>query len=256
MRQIIKIIFITFFISMIYPLNVFSYGWGYKKSIDKRPPEIGEYKNLLENHEAIYMDESGEKALYLTFDNGYEQGYTEQVLDILKEENIPATFFVTGHYVKSAPNLVKRMVNDGHIVGNHSYTHPDFTKMSKPSVEKELKKLEDAVALITDQKEMKYVRPPRGTFNEKTLEWIDELNYIHVFWSLAFIDWKTEEQKGWQYAYDQIMEQIHPGAILLLHAVSSDNAQALQKVIADLKEAGYTFKSLDDLMLKKNPLIF
>lgn len=249
------VIFFTIIFTFIIHIPVgFSYGWGYKKTNDNTPPDVGKYGDVIKNHNAIYIDDSGDKHLYLTFDNGYEQGFTEQVLDVLKEENVPATFFVTGHYVKTAPDLVARMVNEGHIVGNHSYSHPDFTTMSKQAVEAELNKLEQAVADVSDQKEIKYLRPPRGTFNEQTLTWTDELNYIQVFWSLAFKDWETNHQKGWQYAYDQIMDQIHPGAILLLHAVSSDNAEALKKVIVDLKKEGYEFKSLDDLMLKQTKL--
>lgn len=244
------------FAVLFYPLNTFGYGWGYKKSTDNQVPEVGKFGDIIEDYDAIYVDKSNDKNIYLTFDNGYEQGYTDQVLNILKDENVPATFFVTGHYVKSVPDLVKRMVADGHIIGNHSYSHPDFTTMSKEMVKQELTKLEEAVAAITDQKEMKYLRPPRGTFNEQTLQWAGELNYIHVFWSLAFKDWETNAQKGWQYAYDQIMNQVHPGAIVLLHAVSSDNAAALKRVIIDLKKEGYQFKSLDDLMLKQQQIIF
>lgn len=254
MRNIIY--FIIVFAVLFYPINTFGYGWGYKKSTNNQVPEVGKFGDIIENYDAIYVDKSNDKNIYLTFDNGYEQGYTVQVLNILKDENVPATFFVTGHYVKSVPDLVKRMVADGHIIGNHSYSHPDFTTMSKESVKQELTKLEEAVAAITDQKEMKYLRPPRGTFNEQTLQWAGELNYIHVFWSLAFKDWETNAQKGWQYAYDQIMDQVHPGAIVLLHAVSADNAAALKKVIVDLKKEGYQFKSLDDLMLNNERTIF
>lgn len=242
---------------MMFLINIptaYGYGWGYKKTNDNKAPDVGTYGDLIKNHHAIYIDDSNDKDLYLTFDNGYEQGFTEQVLDILKEENVPATFFVTGHYVKTSPHIVERIAQEGHILGNHSYSHPDFTTMSKDAVEKELTKLEKAVAAVSEQKELKYLRPPRGTFNENTLKWADELGYIHVFWSLAFKDWEINKQKGWQYAYDQIMNQVHPGAILLLHAVSSDNADALKKVIIDLKKQGYQFKSLDDLLLKQTVL--
>src|SRR5699024_7308728 len=136
------------------------------------------------------------------------------------------------------------------IIGNHSYYHPYFTIMRKPEIKKVLDDLEKAVAAVYDQKEFHYLRPPRGIFSENTLKWTNELGYTHIFWSLAFKDWNTEQQNGWTYAYDQIMEQIHPGAIVLLHAVSSDNAEALEKVIIDLKKQGYTFKSLDDLVFK------
>ncbi|WP_174616515.1 delta-lactam-biosynthetic de-N-acetylase [Virgibacillus ihumii] len=226
------------------------FGWGYKKNNENKIPEIGKYKDLLDKYGAYFADNSGEKVIYLTFDNGYEEGYTDNILDVLKKENVPATFFVTGHYVESKPKLVKRIVDEGHIVGNHSYHHPDFTTVTKKSMRKELESLEDAVAEVSDQEEMKYLRPPRGMFNEDTLEWANELGYIHIFWSLAFKDWETDHQQGWKYAYKNIMEQIHPGAIVLLHTVSSDNAKALDKVITSLKEKGYKFKSLDYLVMK------
>lgn len=227
------------------------YGWGYKKNTDNKLPDIGKYKAMLDKYGAYYADESGEKNIYLTFDNGYEEGYTEEILNVLKKENVPAAFFVTGHYVKEEPGLVKRMVSDGHIIGNHSYHHPDFTIMRKQEIKTELEDLEKAVANITDQKQLIYLRPPRGLFSEDTLKWSQELGYTHIFWSLAFKDWKTDDQKGWKYAYDEIIEQIHPGAVVLLHAVSSDNAKALEKVIKELKQQGYTFKNLNDLAIKE-----
>lgn len=226
------------------------YGWGFKKNTEHEIPEIGKYQGMLEEYGSFYADTSGEKVIYLTFDNGYEQGYTEDVLDVLKEERVPATFFVTGHYVKSQPELIKRMVEDGHIIGNHSYHHPDFTIITKEAIKEELETLEKAVAEVSDQKRLKYLRPPKGIFSEQTLKWSNELGYIHVFWSLAFTDWNTNKQKGWKYAYDQILQQVHPGAIVLLHTVSSDNAEALSHVIGELKKQGYSFKSLDHLVMK------
>lgn len=244
------LVFLTFFIG-VKDLDASSgFGWGYKKNTDHKIPEIGKYQEILEAYGAYYADHSGEKNIYLTFDNGYEQGYTEDVLDILKEESVPATFFVTGHYVKSEPGLVKRMAADGHIIGNHSYHHPDLTILTKDAMKKELETLEKAVADVSKQKELKYLRPPKGAFNEQSLEWSNELNYIHIFWSLAFADWNVNEQKGGDYAYEQIMKQVHPGAIVLLHTVSSDNASALSKLIKELKKQGYHFKSLDDLVMK------
>ena len=242
---------IIFFAFLIITDNVHGYGWGYKKNYDNKLPEVGKFGEILKEHDAIYADLTADKEIYFTFDNGYEQGYTEEVLDVLKKHQVPATFFVTGHYVKTEPDLVKRMVDEGHIIGNHSYNHPDFTKMSKKEMKRELDMLEMAVAEVSEQKQTVYLRPPRGTFNENTLKWATEHGYIHVFWSLAFKDWETNNQKGWKYAYDQIMTQIHPGAILLLHTVSEDNAKALDKVIDQLKEEGYIFKSLDDLMQKQ-----
>ncbi|MEI3613943.1 delta-lactam-biosynthetic de-N-acetylase [Pseudogracilibacillus sp. SO30301A] len=244
-----SIVLMLFFIM---PNTVHGYGWGYKKNYDNKLPELGKFGEILKGHDAIYADlTTGDKEIYFTFDNGYEQGYTEEVLEVLKKHQVPATFFVTGHYVKTEPDLVKRMVDEGHIIGNHSYNHPDFTTMTKEQIKEELDKLEKAVANVSGQKQTMYLRPPRGTFNENTLKWATEFGYVHVFWSLAFKDWETNNQKGWKYSYDQIMTQIHPGAILLLHTVSEDNAKALDKVITQLKKDGYTCKSLDDLMKKQ-----
>ncbi|AXI08395.1 delta-lactam-biosynthetic de-N-acetylase [Oceanobacillus zhaokaii] len=226
------------------------FGWGYMKNNEHKTPEIGKYQEMLAKYGAYYVDHSGDKVVYLTFDNGYENGFTSDILDVLKKESVPATFFVTGHYVKTEPDLIKRMVNEGHIIGNHSYHHPDLTILTKEAMKKELETLEEAVSNVSKQKEIKFLRPPRGTFNEQTLQWSNELGLTHIFWSLAFNDWNVNGQKGAKYAYDQIMAQIHPGAIILLHAISSDNAAALEQIIQELKKQGYSFKSLDDLLLK------
>lgn len=227
-----------------------SYGWGFKKNDEHELPDVGKYEAILDKHDAYFADKTGEKTIYLTFDNGYEQGYTGKILDVLKKKDVPATFFVTGQYVESEPELIKRMADEGHIIGNHTYHHPDLTKVSKKSMRKELENLEKAVRETSGQKEMKYLRAPSGTFNEQTLKWTDDLGYIDIFWSLAFVDWNTDKQSGWKYAYDQMMDQVHPGAIVLLHTVSSDNAKALSHVIDDLEKEGYTFKSLDDMVMK------
>jgi len=230
--------------------NASGYGWGFKKNSDHQVPDIGSYQQLLDQYGAYYADLSGDRHIYLTFDNGYEEGYTSDVLDVLKENNVPATFFITGHYVETEPELVTRMAEEGHIIGNHSYHHPDFSVLTKDAMQKELEDLEKEVAELTGQKNLQYLRPPRGMFNEETLKWANDLGYTHIFWSLAFKDWETNNQKGWRYAYEQVLEQIHPGAIILLHTVSEDNAKALDHLIKDLKEQGYEFKSLDDLLWK------
>ncbi|MFD1360735.1 delta-lactam-biosynthetic de-N-acetylase [Lentibacillus salinarum] len=228
------------------------YGWGFKKNDDHQIPDVGQYKQILEEYGAYYADHSGEKVVYLTFDNGYEEGYTDDILDVLKKHDVPAAFFVTGHYVESEPDLVERMADEGHIIGNHSYHHPDFTIVTKEAMQEELEALEAAVADVSDQENISYLRPPRGMFSEQTLDWAQELGYTHIFWSLAFVDWETNKQKGWEYAHETIMDQIHPGAIMLLHTVSSDNAKALDKTITELKKQGYQFKSLDHLVMKDN----
>lgn len=226
--------------------------WGFKRSENHKPPSAGkELDQLLAKYDAFYLGNPNKKEIYLTFDNGYENGYTAKILDVLKEKKVPATFFVTGHYLDTAPDLVKRMVKEGHIVGNHSWHHPDLTQVSNEQLRKELESVRKKTEELTGQKGMMYLRPPRGIFSERTMAVARELGYYHVFWSLAFVDWQTNNQKGWKYAYDNIMKQIHPGAVLLLHTVSKDNADALAKAIDDLRKQGYTFKSLDDLMVEK-----
>jgi peptidoglycan-N-acetylmuramic acid deacetylase len=234
--------------------------WGFKKGYNGKPADAGQMlEGILEKHGAFYKGDPNKKYLYLTFDNGYENGYTEKILDVLKKEKVPATFFVTGHYLKSAPDLAKRMVNEGHIIGNHSWHHPDFSKVSDERLAEELEKVKIETEKLTGQKEMTYLRPPRGIFTERTLEKTKELGYTHVFWSLAFIDWNKGSHRGWKYSYDNIMRQVHPGAIILLHSVSKDNADALEKVIQDLKSDGYQFKSLDELILDdtlRDPMLY
>ncbi|UOQ92534.1 delta-lactam-biosynthetic de-N-acetylase [Halobacillus shinanisalinarum] len=251
MQRRLFTLFIAFTLLMVPITTVFAEGWGYKKSKDGKAPDVGSYGPLIEKYDGFYVDHSDEKMIYLTFDNGYEQGHTAKVLDVLKEQQVPATFFVTGHYINSAPELVQRMANEGHIIGNHSWNHPDFTQLSKQEMKKELSKVEETVSELTKQDTMTYVRPPKGKFNEQTLKWARELGYIHAFWSVAFVDWETNKQKGWEYAYQSILGQIHPGAVVLLHTVSKDNADALNELIIQLRKRGYHFGSLNDLMMKK-----
>ncbi|MBB6447364.1 peptidoglycan-N-acetylmuramic acid deacetylase [Bacillus benzoevorans] len=225
--------------------------WGFKRATEGQPAEAGkQLDDLTAKYGAFYKADPAKKELYLTFDNGYENGYTAKVLDVLKKEKVPATFFVTGHYLESEPELVKRMVKEGHIVGNHSWSHPDMTQISNERIREELEKVRAKTEELTGKKEMTYLRPPRGILSERTMTIAKGQGYTHVLWSLAYVDWKTDQQKGAQYAYDNIMKQIHPGAVLLLHTVSKDNADALERVLQDLKKQGYAFKSLDDLTKK------
>jgi len=235
------------------PQWAYAADWYFKPSKNNQPATTEpEYEALLNKYHGIWIGDPNEKNIYLTFDCGYENGYTDDVLDILKREKVPAAFFITGHYIKSQPDLVKRMVKEGHIVGNHSWGHPDLSKISDERYKEEIKKLEAAYTALTRRKDMKYLRPPRGTFSERSLKLADELGYTSVFWSFAYRDWLTNQQRGADFAYNSIMKRVHPGAIMLLHTVSKDNALALENVIEDLKKKGYTFKSLDDLMVHKH----
>ncbi len=228
------------------------YHYGFKKSRNGALPSIDQegFKDMLKKHGAIFLGDTSKKELYLTFDNGYENGYTAKVLDVLKEKKVPAIFFVTGHYVKDQPELIKRMVNEGHLIGNHSWSHPDMSRISDTGLREELDKVKDEVAKLTGQQEMRFLRPPRGIFSERTLRVSAQLGYTNVFWSIAYKDWETKAQKGWRYAYENVTGQLHPGAVILLHSVSRDNAEALGKIIDAARSQGYEFKSLDQLAVK------
>ncbi|KPB06169.1 delta-lactam-biosynthetic de-N-acetylase [Bacillus sp. CHD6a] len=266
MRKLLNILTITVVALFIIPhlsqadtYSTTTLHWGFKKSQNHEPPDAGQkYNELLKKHNAFYLGDTTKKEIYLTFDNGYENGYTEKVLDVLKDKKVPAAFFVTGYYLKDQPDLVKRMVNEGHIVGNHSWHHPDMTQVNDVRFRKELDMIKEEYKNITGLDNMTYLRPPRGTFSDRTLALANQMGYQHVFWSLAYVDWYTDQQKGWKYSYDNIMAQIHPGAILLLHTVSKDNAEAMEKVIDDLRKQGYEFKSLDEIAAQHtipNPLL-
>ncbi|WP_192599604.1 polysaccharide deacetylase family protein [Sporosarcina limicola] len=228
-----------------------AFHWGFKKAVDEVPPSAGAaLDSLLDKHGALYKGKPDEKIVYLTFDNGYENGYTESILNTLKKEDVPATFFVTGHYVKSATPLVKRMIAEGHGIGNHSYNHPNMTNLSEKEMENEWRKLDEILLKLTGLKRTVYFRPPEGTFNERLLSKANEMGYRHIFWSVAFIDWHRDKPKGRDFAYGELMNQLHPGALILMHTVSPDNAEALPSFIQDAKKKGYSFQTLDDLVLE------
>lgn len=223
-------------------------GWGLKKN-KNAPPDVPQHiVELLDKYGAVYKSDE-EKTLYLTFDEGYENGYTSKILDVLKENQVPAAFFVTGPYIKKEEELVRRMTDEGHVVGNHTVNHLSMPDVSDDKIKSELEDLSKSYYELTGKK-MKFFRPPMGEYSERTLKLTSQMGYTNVFWSFAYKDWETNNQKGTGYAYNQIMDGVHDGAILLLHAVSCDNAQVLDKVIKDLKAQGFVFKSLENF--KKN----
>lgn len=219
-------------------------GWGLKKNKNAPPDVPADTVELLKKYGAIYKSEEP-KALYLTFDEGYENGYTAKILDVLKENSVPAAFFVTGPYIKKETELIKRMTYEGHVVGNHTVNHPSMPDVDDEKIKSEIEDLAKSYKELTGG-EMKFFRPPMGEYSERTLKLTNDLGYTSVFWSFAYKDWEVKNQKGTGYAYNQIMDGVHDGAILLLHAVSKDNAEILDKVIKDLKNQGYVFKSLEE----------
>lgn len=220
-------------------------GWGYRRNKGGRPEFTAAQTKLMKEYGCIFLSDAGEKNLYLTFDEGYENGYTPIILDVLKEQKVPAAFFVTGPYVKKEGALIKRMLDEGHIVGNHSVSHPSLPALSEREISDEIKGLDDMFFDLTGGR-MKYLRPPRGEYSERTLALTRDLGFTNVFWSFAYKDWETDNQKGADYAFDFVTGELHDGAVILLHAVSKDNAAALERIITHARGEGYAFRSLDD----------
>lgn len=228
-------------------------GWGFVRR-KGAPPDIPQGQiNLLENNNGIYLDHSGKKTLYLTFDEGYENGYTAQILDTLAKTDTPAAFFVTGPYLEKQQDLIRRMINEGHIIGNHTVNHPNLTKQSVQTVQNELSELNKKSEELYNYT-MRYMRPPEGEYSERVLKIAEDMGYTTVMWSFAYKDWDVNLQQGADYAYESVVPYFHDGAIILLHAVSSDNANALERIINTAKDEGYTFSSLDDFDTVKNIL--
>lgn len=223
--------------------ETFNHSFGVAK--DGKANEISvNNQKFYEKYGGMCLDTSGEKVVYLTFDCGYENGCTGSILDTLKEKNVPAAFFVTLDHVKSSPEIVARMINEGHIVGNHSTTHPNFSKISRTQMVEEIETLDNYLRTKFGYSS-KFFRFPEGACSENSLELLQSIGYTSVFWSSAYADWDTENAKGKQYAFDTVTARLHPGCVLLLHAVSYDNAAALGDIIDYARENGYTFKSLE-----------
>ncbi len=220
--------------------------WGIKRNDNHEQPDLGsKNKTLIDANGDIAMGNKEDKYVYLTFDEGYEAGYTSKILDVLKENSVPAAFFITGHYLNSEPELVKRMIDEGHIVGNHTVNHPSMPGLSTEKLNEEIMKLHTSVYEKFNY-EMKYFRPPKGEYSEATLWQTKQLGYTTVMWSLAYDDWDENKQGRENYGKDKILSNVHNGAVILLHATSKDNANILDSVIKEVKNMGYEFKSLDN----------
>lgn len=202
---------------------------------------------LLKKYGGLYLGDTTKKEIYLTFDEGYENGYTPKILDTLRDYNVKAVFFITGPYLKDHQDLVRRMVEEGHIVGNHSIHHPSLPELTDDSqLEEEIVGLDRAFNEKFGQN-MKYLRPPKGEYSERTLALTQKLGYCNLFWSFAYDDWYRDRIRGPEYAYNIVMRNLHDGAVLLLHAVSKDNADALGMIIDGARERGYTIGNIDDI---------
>ena len=202
----------------------------------------------LKKYDAAYVGNPEEKVLYLTFDAGYENGCTEKILDILQKHDVPAAFFLVGNYIEKNADLVRRMVNEGHIVGNHTMHHYDMSKISDAATfQKELEDLETLFTSVTGKALPKYYRPPQGIYSEKNLQMAQKLGYKTVFWSLAYVDWNNDSQPSAQQAFDKLLPRIHNGAVILLHSTSQTNAEILEQLLTRYKEMGYRFAPISEL---------
>ena len=222
-------------------------GWGLSFQTEGLPPAAPMTAEKLRELGGAYWDADGGKVLYLTFDAGYENGFTEEILDILKELEVPAAFFLTGDYLSREPDLVRRMTAEGHIVGNHTMTHPDMTAVDGEAFRAELQGLEEKYFDITGQTLPKYYRPPQGVYDENTLKKARELGYQTVFWSLAYADWDNDHQPDPAEAVEKLNRRIHDGAVVLLHATSKTNAAILKRLLMGWMEMGYRFAPLTEL---------
>ena len=222
--------------------------WGLSFREEGAPPIGNAGRDQLQAYDAAYIGDPTKKILYLTFDAGYENGCTERILDVLKRQQVPAAFFLVGNYIEKNADLVRRMVAEGHIVGNHTMHHHDMSKLSdKNAFSKELLDLETLYRETTGQEMPKFYRPPQGIYSEENLRMAKELGYKTVFWSLAYVDWNNDSQPSREEAFAKLLTRTHPGAVVLLHSTSRTNAEILNELIEKWKAEGYEFGTVGQL---------
>ena len=228
--------------------SVQSASWGLSFQEEGKRPAGNATIDDLKQYNAYYASDTDEKILYLTFDAGYENGNTPAILEALKKHQAPAVFFAVGNFIKDNPDLIKRMITEGHIVGNHTMTHPDMSQISSmESFQKELEGVEELYTSVTGEPMTKFYRPPRGVYSTENLSMAKELGYSTFFWSLAYVDWIQEQQPSKEEAFQKLIPRIHPGAIVLLHNTSSTNAAILDELLTRWEEMGYQFHSIKEL---------
>lgn len=224
--------------------------WGLSFQQEGQPPVANATAEYLAQYDGLYRAQTEEKVLYITFDAGFENGNTEKILDALKNHGVKAAFFLVGNYLETQPDLVKRMVSEGHTVGNHTFSHPDMSAIGdEASFREELEKNETLYQEITGQEMPKLYRPPQGKFCESNLKMAQKLGYHTIFWSLAYVDWYENDQPTAQQAYDKLLPRVHPGAVVLLHSTSRTNGEILDELLGKWEEMGYRFGSLEELAL-------
>ncbi len=222
--------------------------WGLSFPTEGQAPTGNASPADLAKYDSYYLGDTSQKVIYLTFDCGYENGYTGQILDALKKHGAPAAFFVVGHMIESAPDIVRRMAAEGHVVGNHTFHHPDMSSISQQDAfQKELDSLAQLYQQTTGRPLSRFYRPPQGKYSEENLKQAQALGYKTIFWSLAYVDWNTDSQPTAEQAYSKLLPRIHNGAIVLLHSTSRTNAEILDELLTKWENMGYTFASLEAL---------
>ena len=222
--------------------------WGLSFRQEGQSPVGSANGAQLARYDAAYIGDTAQKVLYLTFDAGYENGCTEKILDILQKHNIKAAFFLVGNYIEKNADLVRRIVEEGHIVGNHTMHHKNMSQLSsKEAFAKELTDLETLFFDTTGKDMPKFYRPPQGEYSQENLRHAKELGYKTVFWSLAYVDWNNDSQPTKDYAFSKLLPRTHNGAVVLLHSTSQTNAEILDELLTKWKADGYRFETVDKL---------
>ena len=249
------IILSTIFLSFV-NVNSNSFGWGFSKNKNHKQPYIGKYLDEIKDTNSYYVGDENIKKVYLTFDAGYDNGNLEKILNTLKEKDVQATFFITGDFLNRFSDLTIKINNDGHLIGNHTWSHANITKLNKDDIFNELKKVEHKFYEITGDKIDPFFRPPAGVFNNRSLNVIKEYGYNTIFWSIAYKDWETNKTKDINVSVNSVIDNLHNGAIILLHTVSNENVIALPIIIDKIREEGYEIASLNDLVIPNYNLIY
>lgn len=240
----------------ILPLHVFaagnSYSWYCKRTKDHTQPQVGGDIAFVSEYGGYSIDKKHgdaceDKVIYLTFDAGYENGNVEKILNVMKRQNVSGAFFVLGNLIDKNTELVCRMFSEGHLVCNHTYSHDCMVGKTQEEFKTELERLETACAEKTGHSLAKYYRPPEGRFDENSLKYAQDMGYKTIFWSFAYADWDNNKQMSKEAAKRKILDNIHNGAVLLLHPTSATNAAVLEDIILELKSLGYRFGTLDEL---------
>lgn len=236
-----------FTISFCSITKVEAYGWGFTRNNNNTTPDIGKYASIIEGTSSYYVGDVSKKELYLTFDAGYDNGVLDEIIKVLDEKNIKASFFITGDFVKRFPELVLKLKDHGHLLCNHSYSHKSINKMTKDEIKEDILKLEKAYYDLTNTEIAKFFRPPKGDFDKESLLYVSSLGYKNIFWSMAHYDWDVNNQMSVDKCEKIVLDNLHNGAIILMHSVSISNARSLPNIIEKALEKGYKFEVLTSL---------